>query len=395
MKLINLLLVANFLHHVEAFTSTTSSSSSKSLRVPSIIPGFEVTVGAAGVTKRSSSSPTTITSVTTTSSSTTALSMARLWKKKDPTSFAPNYPQTKSRILTSIVATIATWHAIAHNSLSPVLASSVTTIVLSLASPGLGQAAFCGSFAGMSSAGTLATTMVSATITAGLFELLIHRQNRSLGLGGRLGFVAFLAANSAAIINGNPAVLTKIPTEQWMTTLLSTLKSTETWVYPAICAAAGSAATIALREFAENSNNKNNDLQDPVRAASIIGLVSALAVGLYGFDDFGSLIAFGGAFTGMSLPSRLLKGVIPGRKKRNPPGAVSILFWYAIAGALGGIVHALTLPLSWWTGGVWGGKAGSCAYAGVLIFRGLEKIVYSTRKALGLTSDVDDYGELY
>ena len=182
---------------------------------------------------------------------------------------------------------------------------------------------------------------------------------------------------------------------QWWAVLLES-----PWQYCMICGAIGSVATIVLREVAENAPNIDNDLRDPIRSAAVIGLFAALAVGMgvgaYKLDNFGSLMVFGGAFTGMSLPSRL-----PGdnynvakKQERKAPGAYSIVLWYAVAGALGGLIHALTIPLNWWTGGIWGGKAGSCAFGGVCLFRGLEKLVFTFRESLGWIKNIDVRAEV-
>jgi hypothetical protein len=309
-------------------------------------------------------------------------SLNMIWPKKDPNCMATDYPQTKSRCVSSILATLATWHAISHSKISPVLASSTATLVMSLWSPGLGQAAFCGSFAGMSCAGSLGSTLTAAVITSLLFELWIHRQKKWLGLGGRLGLVAFLSTNFVAWLHGNPAVL-EIPKS--LASWNAVFKSSP-YFYAMTCGALGSMATIILREQAETSSNQGNDLNDPVRAAATIGAVASLMVGVWGLDKFGALVAFGGAFTGMSLPSRLLKGVIPGRKQRNLPNAFAIVTSYGAAGAMGGLIHALTIPLNWWSGGVWGGKAGACAFGGVLVFRMLEDIVFQFQEIMGYAS---------
>eukprot|EP00957_Ditylum_brightwellii_P038818 2933969-Ditylum_brightwellii.AAC.1 len=146
------------------------------------------------------------------------------------------------------------------------------------------------------------------------------------------------------------------------------------------CSAAGSVATIALREASDDKA-----AADPVRAAAVVGILSALLVGIGGFTDTGALAAYGGAFAVMSLPSRLMNGIIPGKKPAGgstevkAPSAVKLILSFAVAGALGGLVHGITLGWGWWLGG-WGGKAGSCAFAGVLLYRGLEKITRGLRK---------------
>ena len=83
------------------------------------------------------------------------------------------------------------------------------------------------------------------------------------------------------------------------------------------------------------------------------------------------------------------------RKKRNPPNAPAIIICYALAGALGGLIHAASIGVKWWSVPAgWGGKAGTCAFAGVAIFRGIEKIVYAIRKSIWGEPKVE-YPEIY
>ena len=303
-------------------------------------------------------------------------------KDRDPKGVAPDYPQTKSRLVVTILATILTWQA--HNAglCSSVLASCATTLAASLWSPGLGQAAFIGSFTGMSSVGVLPgikETLLAGSVTAALFEIIIHRQNRWLGLGGRLGFLAFIATNTVAFMGG----VTPFPTGS----VAFSLKTMKVWwetfctgplLLGAMYGALGSVATILLREAAEGGSD---DMSDPIRAASVVGILSALLVGIHAsYTPFAALLMFGGSFTGMSLPLRLCKGVIPGRKKRRQPWISSVLACFALSGALGGIIHAGSLGVDWWsTPAGWGGKAGASAFGGVLIFRAIEKIIHATR----------------
>jgi hypothetical protein len=308
------------------------------------------------------------------------ISLLMVWPTQDPKGMAADFPDTKSRVIGGILATLFTWHGITANNLNPVLASSATTIAMSLWSPGLGQAAFCGSFAGMTSFGSVYSTLTGAVITASLFEVLIHRRNKWLGLGGKLSFQAFMATNLTAFLFGFQSPISQFPMslKAWG----GALKASP-YMYGMLCGAIGSVLTIFLREIAEFSHN---DLQDPVRSSAVIGVLAAMCIGIGGFLDYnGAMIMFGGAFTGMSYPSRLLKGIRPGKQTRTLPSAVSTVFWFGVAGALGGLVHALTLSLGWWTGG-WGGKAGTCAFVGVLLFRALEKSVYVVRQQMGWTS---------
>ena len=329
-------------------------------------------------------------------------------RDRDPKGMPPDYPKTKSRLAVTVLAAFFTWQA--HNcgkTCGPVLASSAMTLVASLWSPGLGQAAFAGSFAGMSSLGVMSSwkdILLAGSVTAGLFEIFIHRQNKCLGLGGRLGFIAFVATNLVTLLVNNGSFSALFPTGAagavglpfvggtTMSTFLAAIQSGPL-ITAAICSALGAVATIVLRESAEGASD---DMSDPVRASAVVGLIAALLIGIHGsYSDFGALMAFGGSFTGMSLPSRLVKGVYPGGKKRSVPRPSTTIFCFAAAGALGGLIHAATIGLKWWSVPAgWGGKAGACAFGGVLVFRGIEKIVYAIRQAFW-GKEKPNYGELY
>mmetsp|Transcript_11112 Transcript_11112/g.32936 ORF Transcript_11112/g.32936 Transcript_11112/m.32936 type:complete len:362 (-) Transcript_11112:176-1261(-) len=288
-------------------------------------------------------------------------------KTRDPRGVPPDFPLTATRVSVAIAATVLTWYAHASANPSrcgPVLASSAATLAASLVAPGLGQAAFCGSFAGMSSASLVPgwrEALAVGTLSAALFEALIHARNAFLGLGGRLGLVAFVATNVAMMFRRVPAVAT--PTV-----------STAPIAVMTIAAAIGSAMTIAVRETSDDTA-----AADPVRAASVVGALAGLMVGtIPGFTDLAALAAYGGAFTGMSLPSRLLKGVVPAKQGQNAPqpqpGPLALLISFASAGALGGLFHALTIGWGWWSNPAgWGGKAGFCAFVGVVAFRIIAK----------------------
>jgi hypothetical protein len=228
--------------------------------------------------------------------------------------------------------------------------------------PGLGQAAMCGTFAGMSSAAVLLPTRQLAItlglITSLLFEIIIHTRNAYLGMGGRLGLTAFIGVNALALYRGVSVVSSS---------------GAAPWLAMAGFGALGSMATIALREASDDSA-----AADPVRAAGVVGLLGALLVGVYpGFTEQAALATYQGAFAGMSLPSRLMRGRVPGASQKQAaasytPSAARLLVSFGITGALGGLVHALTIYKGWWSGG-WGGKAGFCAFVGVLLYRGLSK----------------------
>ena len=140
--------------------------------------------------------------------------------------------------------------------------------------------------------------------------------------------------------------------------------------------AVGSVATIVLREASDDSA-----AADPVRASAVIGLTGALLLQ----DKAAALAVYGGSFVGMSLPSRLVHGVLPGKVKEGgvPTSTVaSILAAFAVAGALGGFVHGATIDGGFWPGG-WGGKAGTCAFIGCLLYRGVAKAVAAMKGQIG------------
>jgi hypothetical protein len=274
------------------------------------------------------------------------------------------------------------------------MASAAVTLVGSLIAPGLGQAAMCGSFAGMSSSMLLpsfAWTLLTGLVTSVLFEAFIHYRNSALGLGGRLGTIAFVAVNIVSALRGIwvlPALPPSLPALPSLASFpelsLATLMSLQTFVatspYLPLTmgyGVLGALATIALREA-----SADKAASDPVRAAAVVGLLSALVVGVGGHTSLGALAAYGGAFVGMSLPSRLMYGSQPPLPGTSPSDVApltrpttprEVLTNFAVAGVLGGLVHGLTLHLGMWTTPVagWGGKAGFCAFVGVLLHRGL------------------------
>jgi hypothetical protein len=307
------------------------------------------------------------TSLLRTRAKSSTIESLRAWPiSKDPKGVAPDYPLAASRVSITIFATFLTWWA--QKQYSNVLASSAITLICSICfDRRLGQAAFCGTFAGMSSRAVIPTWQGAVglgALTSILFEWLIHKKNMFYGVGGRLGMIAFIATNIvAALIN--------VPTGMSMSSfqsLLSSLKKT-TLIRFACWHALGSVATIALREASDDSA-----AADPVRASAVVGLMGALLLE----DKVAALAIYGGSFVGMSLPSRLLFGIIPGKemenKSRTTPTFASLFVSYGIAGALGGLIHGATVSWGLYAGG-WGGKAGFCAFIGCLIFRIITKII--------------------
>jgi hypothetical protein len=270
------------------------------------------------------------------------------------------------RMSITIFATFLTWWA--QKQYSNVLASSSITLISSVVlKKSFSQAAFCGTFAGMSSRAVIPTWQGAiglGALTSVLFEWLIHTKNMFYGIGGRLGAIAFIATNIVA-------ALIHVPTGVSVSSFQSLLPSLKkgTLVRFAFWHALGSIATIALREASDDSA-----VADPVRASAVVGLISALFIE----DKVAVLALYGGSFVGMSLPSRLLFGIVPGKEKDNEsrsiPTFASLFLSFGIAGALGGLIHGASVDWGWWAGG-WGGKAGFCSFIGCLVFRTIRKII--------------------
>jgi len=286
---------------------------------------------------------------------------------RDPKGMSPDYPLAAARIGITIASTYFTWYA--QGQYSNVMASSAFTLICSMMfDKRLGQAAFCGTFAGMCSTKIIPTYELALTlgaVTSLLFEVLIHYRNDLLGIGGRLGATAFLATSIVAAATG---VTTGFKVSS---IALSSLKKS-TILPMALWHAAGSVATIILREVSDDSA-----AADPVRASAVVGLAGALLLK----DKTAALALYGGSFVGMSLPSRLMQGIMPEKGVPKPFTVLSILTAFAAAGALGGIAHGATINWKMWPGG-WGGKAGTCAFVGCVIFRMFSEILSSIRSAI-------------
>ena len=293
--------------------------------------------------------------------------------RQDPAGPAPEFPLLVTRIGVTILSTLSTWYLHIFNGYNPVLASSATTLLVSMClDRRLGQAAFCGSFAGMSGGHlvpNISMALLLGTLTSASYEILIHIQNVFLGIGGRLGATAFLATAAVAKYQNVRFVGKKLRRGLYKSGAgLSSILITMV-LYHAL----GAFLTIFLRESSDDSG-----AADPVRGSSVIGLVGSLFLK----DPTAILALYGGSFVGMSLPSRLMYGNAPGKPKPGKLQSALPLFGsFAAAGAIAGLIHAITIHNGYWNGG-WGGKAGLCAFAGCWILRGLGNAVeFAKQKA--------------
>ena len=230
----------------------------------------------------------------------------------------------------------------------------------------LGNALFCGTFAGMCSKAVIPSWNLALSlgiVTSIIYEGMIHYRNKFAGLGGRLGLTAFIATSIVALASGVTTGFA-VDTVSWKALNESTVLPMALWH------AVGAVATIILRETSDEARSA-----DPVRASAVVGLTGALLLQ----DKAAALAVYGGSFVGMAAPARLMYGL---PKKGNAsaavdaPGPIKVWTAFALAAALGGAVHGATVDWGFWPGG-WGGKAGTCAFVGCVLYRTLATIVFT------------------
>ena len=275
------------------------------------------------------------------------------------------------RISVTVAGTYLTW-LLQQQGYTNVMASSALTLICCMLSTNasLCQGAFCGTFAGMASK-TIIPSWYSALglglLTSSLYEVLIESKNKFVGVGGRLGATAFIASLIIAFTIGTPTglslSLSSLPSFNVIMNHL--VQNKDVILSMSFWHAVGSIGTILCRENGDDTTAKS-----PVRASAVIGLMGALFLTK---NKSAALAVYGGSFIGMSAPPRLVHGILPGQDSKAI-STVRLLSAFAIAGALGGMVHGLTIGLGWFNGG-WGGKAGFCAFLGCLLYRGVHNLV--------------------
>ena len=269
------------------------------------------------------------------------------------------------RIGCSSAASATTWALVAHCGLGSVASSSVVGLAAGLTLPTpLATAAFCGTFAGMSSR-VIAPRITDAAVLGGAAAAILAALDASntrllKGVGGRLGTVAALtvlvsvaataelraagllwvpslaaaaAAPKALLPTVGATVLGSAATRLWARRLAALLlvSTTSTLVAPS----ADSRREALARRFS-----------NPVASASVVGLFSSLALG----PTRSALAAsvFAGTFVAMSAPDTLAS-------------TRAILGAAALAGFAQAGLAAVCV------GG--GGKLGAAAAIGVLLLR--------------------------
>jgi len=283
---------------------------------------------------------------------------------RDPRAASLDYQLTVTRIAITVASCFLTWFAQAQY--SNVMASAAMTLVCTMIfDKRLGQAAFCGSFAGMCSQAIIPTknlALVLGATTALLYEILIHAGNAFVGIGGRLGATAFLATSAVAYKTGVKTGLERLALFGGSRTLeLSALQWESTILPFAFLHTVGAVATIVLREISDDRT-----AADPVRASAVVGLAGALFLR----EPSAALALYGGSFVGMSLPSKLMSLTSGDLSSRNPTlgNVLSLLLAFCVSGLFAGILHGASVDWNLWQGG-WGGKAGVCAFVGCMTYR--------------------------
>lgn len=291
----------------------------------------------------------------------------------DPQGTSPDYKLAMQRVGITIASCYYTWYA--QKQYTNVLASSAFSVLCTMVfDKRLGNALFCGTFAGMCSKAVIPSWNLALTlgvVTSILYEYMIHYRNKFAGLGGRLGLTAFLATSIVALASGTgTGVVFAVDAVSWKALKKSTILPMALWH------AVGAVATIILREKSDDQRSA-----DPVRASAVVGLTGALLLQ----DKAAALAVYGGSFVGMAAPARLMYGLPRKKGKGNAnanvnatatPGPIQVWTAFALAAALGGVVHGATIDWGFWPGG-WGGKAGTCAFVGCVLYRTLATIVFA------------------
>jgi hypothetical protein len=338
----------------------------------------------------------------------TALSM--FTATNDPKGMSSDYPLGITRMLIIIGSCYLTWYVSQLLTNYPqyatnVMVSSVITLVCSLLfDKRLGQAALCGSFAGMCSTSIIPTTKLALSL-GGITSILYEIMPMFLGVsGGRLGMTAFIGTSivTTTKLFKKTTIKTGLGKYALLPSLLngigirssyrgskrllklSALNIHKTLLPMAFWYAIGSIATIVLREFTEDTAVA----ADPVRASAVVGLAGAL---LFKNDKTAALAIYGGSIVGMSLPSKLMMN---NRSSFSSSSSsllskinkiFSLLLAFGIAGAFSGLIHGATVDWKLWSGrggASWGGKAGTCAFLGCIIYRTIAYIIHKIIRCL-------------
>jgi len=213
-----------------------------------------------------------------------------------------------------------------------VIASGLIGVAAAIFIPKYGAPAFCGSFAGMSSALLLSPwAMLFAAVLAGLLYVLAR--NTLNGFGGKFGTIAFSACMVVALLTGS-----SVPA-----------KSFTGWEFGFVLIALSVCAAVVTYILSIRFK------LGPVLASGLVGVMAGLWLPLI-FPGNGSTMAvmiFCASFAGMSAPKRIKNEL-----------------FVAIAGIIAGLAFIFSFKLQ----GA-GGKLGTIAFGSVMAVYGILKII--------------------
>ena len=273
---------------------------------------------------------------------------------------------TTAKTCAATAATVITYIVNNHYNLGPVLGSSVVALASAIAlgpkRPVLQLAALCGSFAGMARQAVIPTP--AAALVLGLvcsyMIRLFDRQKWLIGKGGRLGFIAQVACTSTFVVlrYGVPSsirsmlesILGEVVAPAALVDLslyksLSVAGAATTLVPMILATIAGAFFMIFFKDYASKLSLPR--LATPTAAVGATGAIAALV------SPTAAGPAFVGSFIAMSAPT-----VLKNRKSLALASALSAVAWVGMTGLL--------------LGG-WGGKMGTAALLGVLMYGTLPK----------------------
>ena len=277
---------------------------------------------------------------------------------------------TVAKTCAATAATVITYIVNNQYNLGPVMGSSVVALASAIAlgptRPVVQLAALCGSFAGMARQAVIPSP--AAAVVLGLvcsyMIRLFDRQKWLIGKGGRLGFIAQVACTStfailryglrvipSSIRSMVESVLGEVVAPAALVDLslyksLSAAGVTTTLVPMALSTIAGAFFMQTFKKYASKLSLPR--LATPTAAVGATGAIAALV------SPTAAGPAFVGSFVAMSAPT-----VLENRRAIIIASALSAVGWIGMTGLL--------------LGG-WGGKMGTAALLGVLMYGALPKV---------------------
>ena len=276
---------------------------------------------------------------------------------------------TVAKTCAATAATVITYIVNNQYNLGPVMGSSVVALASAIAlgptRPVVQLAALCGSFAGMARQAVIPSP--AAAVVLGLvcsyMIRLFDRQKWLIGKGGRLGFIAQVACTSTFVVlrYGLRVIPSSIRSmlESILGEVVAPAALVDLNLYKSL-SVAGAATTLApmilstiagaffmslIKEYASKLSLPR--LATPTAAVGATGAIAALVSPTVAGP------AFVGSFIAMSAPT-----VLKNRKALALASALSAVAWVGMTGLL--------------LGG-WGGKMGTAALLGVLMYGALPK----------------------